>query len=83
MTKKKRSDLELFEIVKEIIISHQPLACGTSKIRSELHKHDVYKDSPMMLKFLRSWQDRDSNLVCGKIGREYYWRYNEGGALND
>lgn len=76
-------DYELFEIVKEIIISCQPLACSTSKIRSELHKHDVYKDSHMMLKFLRHWQDRDSHLVCVKIGREYLWRYKEGGVLND
>ncbi|WP_406532487.1 hypothetical protein [Methanobrevibacter sp.] len=75
-------DRELFEIVKEIIISCQPLACSTSKIRSELHKHDVYKDSHMMLKFLRQWQDRDSNLVCGKIGREYFWRYNDGCVLS-
>lgn len=76
------NDSELIEIVKEIIISCQPLAASTSKIRHELHKHDVYKDSPMMLKFLRQWQARDSNLVCGKIGRKYYWRYNEGGILN-
>lgn len=74
---------ELMEIVKEIIISCQPLACSTSKIRDELHNHDVYKNSQMMLKFLRQWQDRDSNLVCGKIGREYFWRYNKGGVLND
>ena len=74
---------ELMEIVKEIIISYQPLACSTSRIRIELHKHDVYKDSQMMLKFLRQWQDRDPNLRCGKIGREYFWRYNKGGVLND
>lgn len=44
---------ELMEIVKEIIISYQPLACSTSRIRMELHKHDVYNDSDRMLKFLR------------------------------
>lgn len=77
------NDYELFEIVKEIIISCQPLAASTSTIRDRLHKYEVYKDSHMMLKFLRQWQDRDSNLTCGKIGREYYWRYDKGGVLND
>jgi len=77
------NDLELFEIVKEIIISCQPLAASTSLIRDRLHKYEVYKDSHMMLKFLRQWQDRDSNLTCWKIGRKYYWRYDKGGVLND
>lgn len=77
------NDSELMEIVKEIIISCQPLACSTSKIRLELHKHEVYKTSGGMLKFLRGWQARDSNLVCGKAGRDYLWRYNQGGLLND
>ena len=72
------NDNELIEVIKEIIISCQPLAASTSKIRSELHKHEVYKDSPMMLKFLRQWQDKDPNLECGKIGNAYYWRYNSG-----
>ena len=74
---------ELMEIVKEIIISCQPLACSTSRIRNELHKHDVYKDSQMMLKFLRQWQDRDPNLKCDKIGRNYYWRDTDGVLLNE
>ena len=77
------NDSELQEIIKEIIISNQPLACPSSKIRSELYKHEVFKNSKMILKFLKQWQDRDSNLKCGMIGREYYWRYNQGGVLND
>lgn len=77
------NDSELQEIIKEIIISNQPLACPSSKIRSELHKHEVFKNSKMILKFLKQWQDRDSNLKCEKIGREYYWRFNQGGVLND
>ena len=76
------TDTELIEIIKELIISCQPLACSTSRIRHELYKYDIYKDSHMMLKFLRQWQDRDKNLTCLKGGREYYWRYNEGGVLN-
>ena len=78
------NESELTEAMIEIIISCQPLACPTSKIRRRLYQdfNRYYPNGAKVIRLLRQRSERDDNLIEIKSGRDIFWRYNDGGVLS-
>ena len=78
------SESELIELMEEIIISCQPLACATSVIRYRLNvEYGIsFHDTSKIRKILKQERDRNPSLKCYKGGNTLFWRYDSGGILN-